>query len=271
MSIIVYTVSSPSIGSMKWMTWMSFTPLSGGFPNPSALLALRQQTWNRIEKRRKWCFQEKEKHFPLGSRSLRRVVMTKRFMRCRYLVVKSDTSQIQNRLCHLCLWIADAKTFCQLDTVRVGSLQQDAHQACSNLRANSWRKHMFDENIWHTDVTELKPGLLSANKSLLTILDPTSLMLFFLIIGEVGHRIDLLLASKSRDYLVCFKAAGESWMSQSTTLREQLVVDFLLCDCKRSQGELRSCDMSSGKAEARGVSSIYSLWLRQEVWWWLLL
>lgn len=98
---------------------------------------------------------------------------------------------------------------------------------------------MLNENIWLTDVTELKPGLLSANKSLLATLDPTNLMLFFLIIGKEGHRINSL-ASKSRDYHVHFKAAGELWTSQSTGLREQVVVDFLLCDCERSQGELKS-------------------------------
>lgn len=129
---------------------------------------------------------------------------------------------------------------------------------------------MLNENIWLTDVTELKPGLLSANKSLLATLDPMSLMLFFFIIGKEGHRIHPLLASKSWEYHVCFKAAGESRMSQSTSLREQVVVDFFLCDCKRSQGELKSWDMSSREAEARGVST-YSLWLRQEVWWWPLL
>lgn len=129
---------------------------------------------------------------------------------------------------------------------------------------------MLNENIWLTDVTELKPGLLSENKSLLATLNPTCLMLFFLIIGKEGHRIHPLLASKSLEYNVYFKTAGESWMSQSTALRERVVVDFFLCDCERSQGELKSWDMSSREAEARGMPT-YSLWLRQEVWWWPLL
>lgn len=77
---------------------MGFLAVLGGFSHPSAFLALKLQKGNKTGKRGKQCFQEKEKHLPLGSGALRRRVMMKMFVRCLCLVMRSYKSQIQSRL-----------------------------------------------------------------------------------------------------------------------------------------------------------------------------